>query len=132
MARVKGKDTKPEKRVRAALFSSGLRYRLQGSALPGRPDIVLKSRKIAIFVHGCFWHRHKGCASTRTPKSRQIWWEEKFKSNVARDKRNIAALRRLGWKVLIIWECETKDATKLERLVTKVKRLPKIADPKVK
>jgi len=126
MAKIRGKNTKPEKRVRVALFAAGLRYRLQDAKLPGRPDIVFKSRRTAIFVHGCFWHRHDGCAATRTPKTRRKWWEEKFASNIARDKRNLAALRHIGWKVFIIWECETKDAAKVARLVKKIRRMPKL------
>jgi len=108
MARVKNRDTKPEMRVRRALHAAGLRYRLHAKDLPGRPDIVLRSRRIAIFVHGCFWHRHPDptCKLARMPKSRVDFWEPKLEGNRARDLRNEAALRDAGWDVRILWECE--------------------------
>ena len=106
MSRIKGKDTKPEIIVRSMLHRMGYRYRLHAKNLPGRPDIVLPKYKTVIFVHGCFWHRHKGCKETTTPKTRTEFWEEKFAGNVARDKKKAAALRRLGWKVITVWECQ--------------------------
>ena len=106
MARVKGKDTKPELVVRSALHRAGLRYRLHHKGLPGRPDIVFPSEKVAVFVHGCFWHRHEGCPRTRTPKTRVGFWEEKFAGTVERDRKATAALEAEGWHVHVIWECE--------------------------
>lgn len=108
MAKVKNRDTKPEMRVRRALHTAGLRYRLHAKDLPGRPDIVLRSRRIAIFVHGCFWHRHPdpACKRARMPKTRVDFWEPKLEGNRARDLRNEAALRDAGWDVHILWECE--------------------------
>ncbi|WP_202814816.1 very short patch repair endonuclease [Aurantimonas coralicida] len=108
MRRVGSKDTTPEIAVRKALWAAGLRYRLHRADLPGKPDIVLPSRRIAIFVHGCFWHRHEGCRRARMPATRQEYWVPKFERNVARDIANETALRDLGWDVRIVWECETK------------------------
>lgn len=109
MARVKGRDTKPEMRLRRALHAAGLRYRLQAKELPGRPDIVFRRAKLAIFVHGCFWHRHPGCEHARTPKSRLDFWEPKLAGNVERDARQAADLAAAGWSVMTLWECETRD-----------------------
>ncbi len=106
MARVRAKNTRPEIIVRSILHRLGFRFRLKQKCLPCRPDILLCSRKIAIFVHGCFWHRHKNCHDATTPKSRTDFWEKKFAINVKRDHENAAALRRLGWRVLVVWECE--------------------------
>jgi DNA mismatch endonuclease (patch repair protein) len=116
MALVRGRDTKPELRVRRALHAAGLRYRLQAKDLPGRPDIVFRSLKIAIFIHGCFWHRHPdpNCRLARLPKSRQEFWLPKLTGNRERDLRNRAQLESDGWTVLEIWECDT---TKPERLI---------------
>ncbi len=104
MARIKGKDTRPELIVRRILHASGFRYRLHVKGIPGRPDIVLRSRKTLVFVNGCFWHGHD-CHGTRFPKSNRRFWSAKIKANMARDARNLAECRRLGWRVLIIWEC---------------------------
>ncbi len=109
MAAIHGRDTKPEMAVRRLLFSLGYRFRLQRRDLPGRPDIVLPKYRTAIFVNGCFWHRHEGCRFASMPATRREWWQAKFDSNVARDRRNYAALRELGWAVLVIWECEVKE-----------------------
>ena len=118
MARVGQKDTKPELIVRRLLHSLGCRYRLHRKDIPGTPDICFLGRKKAIFVHGCFWHRHEGCHRTTTPKTRTSFWEEKFRVNVVRDRQKMADLHLLGWDALIVWECETKDKSKLEsRLV---------------
>ena len=116
MARVRGVDTKPELFVRKALYARGYRYRLHVRGLPGRPDLVFRKRRTVVFVHGCFWHRH-GCKKTTHPKSRQDYWEAKFANNVARDKRNLAQLIDDGWRVFVVWECETeKDDGLLDRL----------------
>ncbi|MGV1758888.1 very short patch repair endonuclease [Rhizobium sp. A22-96] len=118
MSRVRGKDTTPEMRVRKAAHSLGFRYRLHRRDLPGKPDLCFPKRKIAIFVHGCFWHRHKGCRKASLPKSRTEYWCQKFASNVERDERTEAALVALGWKVHVIWECQTKSEVELrERLL---------------
>ena len=88
----------------------GLRFRLHRKDLPGRPDLIFPRHRLAVFVHGCFWHRHEGCRYAYTPKSRVAFWTRKFAGNVARDRRNEDALRDLGWRVLIVWECEVRDA----------------------
>lgn len=124
MARVKGKNTNPEIRVRCALHRIGLRFRLHRGDLPGRPDIVLPGRKCVIFVHGCFWHRHPGCPFTRIPKSRVDFWEKKFLENVERDIRAQTALKDAGWRTFIVWECETKSPDSLQRFVSLIKALP--------
>ena len=108
MARIKGKNTKPELIVRRVLHALGYRFRLHRGDLPGRPDIVLPKYRTAIFVHGCFWHRHSECSKASMPKTRTEFWQDKFAMNVARDQRNVEALKAAGWHVLIVWECETK------------------------
>ena len=110
MSRIRSRDTKPEMRVRRLVHGLGYRYRLHSEDLPGRPDLVFRPRRKVIFVHGCFWHRHEGCSRNRTPKSpeRRDFWREKLDGNAQRDRLNEAALRRLGWEILVIWECETK------------------------
>ena len=109
MAKVRGQNTAPELTVRRLLFANGYRYRLHAGDLPGRPDIVFRGDRKAIFVHGCFWHRHAGCARATTPKVRRAFWLEKFARNRERDARNESALRAEGWSVLTVWECETAD-----------------------
>ncbi len=113
MSRIQGKDTAPEKAVRSLLHRMGYRFRLHRKDLPGRPDIVLSAYRTAVFVHGCFWHRHEGCQYAYKPKSRQEFWQKKFTENVARDNRNLQALKVLGWNVLTVWECELKDMDKV-------------------
>lgn len=108
MARVRSKDTTPEMRLRRALHSRGLRYRLHAHELPGKPDIVFRRQKVAIFVHGCFWHSHPGCSRARIPSSRQEYWIPKLDRNKARDSRVQAELRDMGWTVIVVWECRTK------------------------
>lgn len=108
MSRIRSGNTKPEILVRKYLFSQGFRYRLHDKALPGKPDIVLKKYKTVIFVHGCFWHAHQGCRYFIIPKTRTEWWIEKLDRNVLRDKKEIGLLKKLGWKVIIVWECELK------------------------
>ncbi len=123
MGLVRGKDTKPEMRVRRTAHSMGYRYRLHDGDLPGKPDLVFKSRRKVIFVHGCFWHRHEGCPRCRTPKTRLRFWKKKFRENVDRDARNGEALLKSGWEVLVIWECETENrkllASKLRKFLGK-------------
>lgn len=108
MSKIRGKDTAPEMLVRKFLFSKGLRYRLHQRSLPGKPDIVLKSRKIALFVHGCFWHGHTGCRYFVIPKTKTKWWTDKIISNKNRDKVNKAKLKAEGWTVVEIFECELR------------------------
>ena len=108
MSRIKGKDTKIEVEVRKYLFSKGYRFRKNDKRYPGKPDIVLPKYHVAIFVHGCFWHRHEGCKDATTPKTRTEFWLEKFDKNVKNDQIKQEQLRELGWKVIVIWECEIK------------------------
>ncbi len=115
MSRIRSGNTKPEILVRKYLFSQGFRYRLHDKALPGKPDIVLKKYNTVIFVHGCFWHAHQGCRYFIIPKTRTEWWIEKLDRNVLRDKKEIGQLKKLGWKVIIVWECELKKGT-IEKL----------------
>lgn len=115
MAKIKATDSKPEMLVRRAAHRLGFRYRLHVRALPGTPDLVFPRRKKVIFVHGCFWHRHSGCARTTTPKAHADYWQKKFDDNVLRDKKSQAMLEALGWQVLVIWECETKDPDSLTK-----------------
>ena len=108
MSRIKGKDTKIEVEVRKYLFSKGYRFRKNDKRYPGKPDIVLPKYHVAIFVHGCFWHRHEGCKDATTPKTRTEFWLEKFDKNIKNDQIKQEKLRELGWKVIVIWECELK------------------------
>lgn len=114
MRAVKRAHTRPEIVVRQALHALGLRFRLHRRDLPGSPDIVLPKFRTVVFVHGCFWHRHSDCRYATTPKSRQEYWLPKFEANVERDARKEAQLRELGWRVLVMWECETKSLEALE------------------
>lgn len=108
MAAIKGKNTKPELKVRKALHAHGFRYRLHSKALPGKPDIVLPAYRVCIFVHGCFWHRHTGCKYAYTPSTRVEFWGKKFRENVDRDDRNRELLLAAGWSVIELWECGLK------------------------
>ena len=112
MSRIRSKDTKPEMIVRKFLFKNGFRYRLHVKDLPGRPDIVLPKYKTVIFVNGCFWHFHKGCRYFVLPKTRTEWWLQKVKATAVRDKEAEIALQVLGWKVILVWECELKLSSK--------------------
>jgi DNA mismatch endonuclease (patch repair protein) len=105
MARIRGRDTKPELLVRSLLHRAGLRYSLGRKDLPGRPDIVLPKYRAVVFVHGCFWHRHRGCKDATLPGTRPAFWQAKFQENVTRDRRNRKALEKLGWRVQVVWEC---------------------------
>jgi len=125
MSRVKSKNTSPEVRVRRAAHALGLRFRLHRRDIPGIPDIVFKKYKVAIFVHGCFWHRHKRCEKSTMPKTQTEFWKNKFRHNVQRDRRVARALHELGWNVQVIWECETKDPRTLEDFLRRVFGLDK-------
>lgn len=122
MAGIRSKDTLPELVVRRYLHSKGFRYRLHNKKLPGSPDVTLSRYKVAVFVHGCFWHRHQSCRYAASPRSNVERWNAKFDSNVERDRKNIAALEQLGWSVIIVWECELRaNAEKrLGRLVEQI------------
>ncbi|OZI62125.1 very short patch repair endonuclease [Bordetella genomosp. 11] len=113
MSRIRGKDTQPEMAVRRTIHALGYRFRLHRRDLPGSPDIVLPKLKKAIFVHGCFWHRHARCKYAYVPKSNVDFWSKKFDANVRRDQASAEALKALQWNVLTVWECETKDIGKL-------------------
>lgn len=106
MSGIRGKNTKPELLVRSHLHRKGLRFRLHAK-LPGKPDLVFQKYKTVVFVHGCFWHRHKHCQYTTTPKTRARFWQDKFASNLKRDALAQAKLEAQGWRVLIVWECQT-------------------------
>lgn len=121
MSAIRGRDTAPERAVRRYLHAAGLRFRLGGAGLPGRPDIVLPRHRVAVFVHGCFWHRHRGCRFTTTPSTNADFWRAKFARNVARDSANEVKLRALGWMPLVIWGCETSDADSLDELVWRIR-----------
>lgn len=115
MALIKSSNTQPEILVRRIAHALGYRYRLHVKQLPGSPDLVFPSRGKVIFVHGCFWHAHGSrCKVANLPKSRRDYWIEKFSRNKARDRRNLSKLRRDGWKVLVIWECQTRDRQSLQ------------------
>lgn len=109
MRAVKSKNTGPERIVRSAAHRMGLRFRLYRKDLPGKPDLVFAKWKTVIFVNGCFWHRHKGCAKAGIPKSNVQFWKDKFDANVKRDQENCRSLKKLGWKVVVIWQCEVKN-----------------------
>ena len=119
MSRIKGANTKPEMKVRKFLFAKGLRYRLHQTKLPGKPDIVFPKYKKVIFVNGCFWHGHQGCNQFKLPITRHEWWKEKIKQTQERDNKNYKLLKKYGWKVFIIWECDLKSK-KLEKTMNKI------------
>lgn len=117
MSRIRGKNTQPELIVRSVLHKMGYRFRLHRKNLPGKPDIVLPKYKTVIFVHGCFWHRHKGCKFAYIPKSRISFWNRKFDRTLQLDKINLNKLKRLGWNVLTIWECDISNTNKIKQLL---------------
>ncbi len=119
MSRVRSKDTSPELRVRSLIHRAGYRYGLHVKTLPGSPDIVMRKYRTVVFVNGCFWHRHPGCKQASTPKTNVDYWQGKFARNVARAKQNYDALQRYGWKVVVIWECQTKDTQELLDLLSR-------------
>lgn len=120
MSQIKGRDTKPEIRLRSALHRAGFRFRVCRIDLPGRPDIVFPRQKLAIQVRGCFWHQHTSCTSGRMPRSNLEYWKTKLERNVRRDLEKDAALQVLGWRVLIVWECEIKMADDVAHIVDRV------------
>ena len=129
MTRIKGKNTKPEEQVRKYLFAKGFRYRKNYSVLPGTPDIVLPKYKTVIFVNGCFWHGHKGCRYFVIPKTNTEFWVNKIETNIQRDHNKARQLEELGWRVIVVWECNLKNQnirkTTLENLVKQIKSCSK-------
>ena len=113
MSRIHSKDTVPEKVVRSLLHNMGYRFRINRSDLPGKPDIVLPQYRTVIEVRGCFWHRHKRCKYSTIPKSNKNFWQKKFEKNVKRDKENHIKLKKLGWKLIVVWGCKLKDLSLL-------------------
>ena len=120
MSGIRGKNTKPELILRRALHARNLRFRLHPARMPGRPDLVFPKYRAAIFVHGCFWHRHEDCRYATTPATRPEFWREKFLDNVERDQRNIGALRAEGWRVAVIWECSLRRTDRALETVDRV------------
>lgn len=118
MAKVRGENTSPERLVRSLVHKLGYRFRLHRKDLPGKPDIVLPRHKKVIFVHGCFWHQHEGCPHAARPTSNIEYWNRKLDRNMVRDRENLHKLEYLGWNVLIVWECETRDHEKLLEKLT--------------
>ncbi len=132
MGRIRSKNTKPEIIARSVLHRMGFRFSLRRKDLTGRPDIVLPKHKTVVFVHGCFWHRHRTCRIFSMPKSRVSFWKKKFEQNVSRDRKNQCELRKLGWNVLVLWECQImRDPEKLVKLL--LKKLPlQLKDSRIK
>lgn len=124
MGAIGGRDTQPEMRVRRYLHAVGLRFRLQACDLPGRPDIVFPGRRLAVFVHGCFWHRHPNCVYATTPSTRSDFWQSKFAANTVRDAAAVSRLKEIGWQVLTIWECESRSELYLDTLAWAVLAVP--------
>ena len=120
MSAIKSKNTKPEIAVRKVLHSMGYRFRLHGKDLPGSPDIILPKYKTVIFVHGCFWHRHENCKYATTPKTREEFWNNKFRSNIERDLEIHEKIKNLNWRSVVIWECETKNMKNLREKIIDV------------
>jgi DNA mismatch endonuclease (patch repair protein) len=129
MSCIKGKDTRPEELVRKYLFSKGLRYRKNVKALPGCPDIVLPKYKTVVFINGCFWHVHNNCLYFKWPVTRKEFWHDKLSKNQERDHRNTALLTGMGWKVVVVWQCELRNPeTRLIKLITEIKENPRESD----
>lgn len=121
MSRIRAKNTKPELLIRQFLFSQGFRYRLHQKNLPGKPDIVLKKYSTVVLINGCFWHGHTNCKIFKMPKSRQDYWIPKIEGNISRHSKHIRELKRLGWKVIVIWECQLKK-NKLDLTLMKLEK----------
>ena len=119
MSRIRATNTKPELIVRSLIHRMGFRFRLHVRTLPGCPDIVLPRWRSVIFVHGCFWHRHRGCDLAYTPKSRIAFWVSKLEGNASRDRKTLVTLKSQGWKALVVWECELRDKDRLTRRLSR-------------
>lgn len=130
MSRIKGKDTKPEMRVRKFLFSKGFRYKLHDKTLAGKPDLVFPKLKTVIFIHGCYWHGHDGCRYFVIPKTRTDWWLDKIGKNKIRDGENLRKLKKEGWKVITVFECELKSAVREKTLNKLQKKLSGVSNDK--
>lgn len=128
MSNIRGRDTKPEMLVRRTLHAAGFRFRLHDRLMPGRPDIVLPKYRVAILVHGCFWHRHEGCRFCTTPATRPEFWHDKFASNVKRDARNLDLLVSSGWRVATIWECALRQKDSVEWATTLTRWISETGD----
>ena len=124
MSKIRGENTKPEMILRSHLFRLGFRFRVHKKDLPGKPDIVFPKYQTIIFVHGCFWHYHKDCREGRIPSTNSKFWKEKLFKNVEKDKRHTEALQELGWKVIVIWECEIEKniGQTLDKLIVEIKK----------
>jgi DNA mismatch endonuclease, patch repair protein len=117
MGLIRSRNTRPEITVRSLVFGMGYRYRLHGKDLPGRPDLVFKAKRKTIFINGCFWHLHKNCSNCRPPKSRLEYWKPKLERNAERDKKVRRQLRNIGWRSLVVWECELSHLDRLSRKI---------------
>ena len=129
MSQIKGSDTSVEIRVRSLLHNLGYRFRLHIGSLPGKPDIVLPEYRSVVFVHGCFWHGHKACGRASIPQTNKEFWTRKIGGNLDRDKRSVRQLRALGWKVLVVWQCQTKNLALLEKRITTFSERTGIENP---
>lgn len=126
MARIKGRDTAPERAVRSMLHGLGYRFRLHRSDLPGKPDIVLPRYRTLIFVHGCFWHRHRDCRFAYLPATRRSFWQKKFDQNISRDRNALRQLKKRGWRVVVVWECQLRSLRRVSnRLSTILGQAPR-------
>ena len=123
MASIRKRDTKPELRVRKALHARGMRYRVNVGTLPGTPDIVFTKARVSVQVHGCFWHQHPACALARRPKANIAYWEPKLRRNVIRDGENGQRLAMMGWHLVTVWECETRDLEQLTRVIDTIESI---------
>ncbi|UOE49148.1 very short patch repair endonuclease [Mucilaginibacter sp. SMC90] len=123
MSRILSKDTKPELLVRKFLFGNGFRYRIHDKKLPGKPDIVFPKKKIAVFIHGCFWHSHQNCKYAVSPKSNTEYWSKKISNNVTRDRKNTDELLEKGWKIITVWECELKRSVLNQTMTALIKSI---------
>jgi DNA mismatch endonuclease (patch repair protein) len=120
MSSIRGKDTRPEMAVRSYLHAAGLRFRLHVTTMPGRPDLAFPGRRLAVFVHGCFWHRHESCRFAATPSAKADFWVAKFAGNVKRDQRQVRELETSGWRVITFWECESRNELALDELCWRI------------
>lgn len=127
MSAIRSKNTRPEKVVRSMLHRMGLRFRNHGKRLPGKPDVVLARYKTVVEIHGCFWHRHQGCKLASNPSANKKFWQAKFKRNVTRDEANRKELRKMGWRTILVWECELRKPERLERRLARLMDARRVA-----